>query len=208
MNCQSARQSTAAKILASIIFFGLFFSTVANAATWYVDGTASGLGDGTSWTNAWTSLAAIVGITPGDTIYISGGPSGSTQTYSLSSSWIPAGGILGSRVTYQIGQDASHNGIAIFSYTGSTATAWFTHTNYANVIGDAGDGAMHFKLSNFAQGFNTISDVRLAYLNLNGASENSLNPANNMELDHLASTVTDMNSDHFLYANFAVCSNK
>lgn len=67
-----------------IWLFALFsyatFSSVAHAASWYVDNAATGSGSGTSWTNAWTSLATInwTSVAPGDTVYISGGTTSKT----------------------------------------------------------------------------------------------------------------------------------
>ena len=53
----------------------LFIAFDAHATTWYLDNTATGANNGTSWANAWTSLAVINSVQPGDTVYISGGPS-------------------------------------------------------------------------------------------------------------------------------------
>lgn len=52
---------------------------------WYVDNTASGSNNGTSWTNAWTSLANInwSSIHAGDNIYISGGTNGKVYNEQL-----------------------------------------------------------------------------------------------------------------------------
>jgi hypothetical protein len=91
------------------------FSASLGAATWYVDGTANGANSGTSWADAWTTLTAVKGIGPGDTVYISGGPSGSSQTYTLAGSWSLKSGTEDNPITYQIGQDDRHNGTAIFS---------------------------------------------------------------------------------------------
>ena len=119
------------------------FAIPACAALWYVDSTASGTHNGTSWATAWTNVTSVTGISAGDTIYISGGASGSSQNYPVSS-WVPAEGTSGSPVTYQIGQDSSHNGTAIFTGSGT----WISKLQYCNVVGDAGDGNRHFSLCN------------------------------------------------------------
>lgn len=58
-------------VLVLLLSFPLF------ATNWYVDKNATGSNNGTSWTNAWKSFAAINwgSIQPGDFIYISGGTS-------------------------------------------------------------------------------------------------------------------------------------
>ncbi len=37
-------------------------------ATYYVDNTAAGAADGTSWTDAWTSITSVAGLSAGDTV--------------------------------------------------------------------------------------------------------------------------------------------
>ncbi|HLX96280.1 MAG TPA: hypothetical protein VKU37_11105, partial [Verrucomicrobiae bacterium] len=74
------------RVLGGILLFFTLFS--AGATTWYVDSTVSASGTGTSWATAWKALSNITGVKAGDTVYISGGPSGSSQTYSVSS-WAP-----------------------------------------------------------------------------------------------------------------------
>lgn len=59
------------------------------AANWYVDNAATGSNNGTSWTNAWTSLSAInwASISAGDNIYLSDGTYNETMTIGASGSW-------------------------------------------------------------------------------------------------------------------------
>jgi hypothetical protein len=82
----------------------------AEATTWYVDNTAGGSNNGTSWSNAWTSISAIKVASGGDTVYFSGGSTNSSQTYT-----VPSGGWSPASTTYQTGQDAAHNGMVIFT---------------------------------------------------------------------------------------------
>jgi hypothetical protein len=118
----------------------------ADAATWYVDNAATGAGTGTTWANAWTSIGMISGVHAGDVVYISGGPAGSSRTYTLSSTWTPAGGVAGNPITYQIAQDSAHNGTAVFRVTSPVAWIGGGPQNII-VSGNAGDGAMHFQVS-------------------------------------------------------------
>jgi len=142
------------------------------AATWYVDGSVATSGNGTSWATAWMRLSNISStVAAGDTVYISGGPSGSSLTYSIGAIWTPKGGTAGNPITYQIGQDASHNGKAIFS-----GTAGFLNTTVQNVTisGDAGDGARHFQTSGLTYIIYNASGaqngVRLSYINFGNIS--------------------------------------
>jgi hypothetical protein len=107
------------KKLLLVLMLGLA-SYSAPAATWYVDNTATGSNDGTSWANAWKSIAAIAGVSAGDTVYFSGGPTASSQTYMVpTGGWTPAGGTAGHPITYQTAQDSSHNGNVILTAGGN-----------------------------------------------------------------------------------------
>jgi hypothetical protein len=130
----------------------------ANASTWYVDSSVTASGNGTAWTNAWKALSNISGVKAGDTVYISGGVSGASQTYAVSG-WRPIMGTTGSPVTYQIGQDALHNGTAIFSGSGNWLSGWLQNVT---ISGNAGDGKMHFSLANPA---NNVSYYNEAWSN-------------------------------------------
>lgn len=88
----------------------------ANATLWYVDNAAGGTNAGTSWTNAWQSIATLVAnwasVQPGDTVYISGGTT--SKTYNEVFTSIKSG-TAGNVITVRTGQDANHNGTVIIN---------------------------------------------------------------------------------------------
>lgn len=147
-----------------------FVGPIAFGATWFVDSRATGLGNGTSWANAWTNVSNISGVTAGDKVYISGGASGSSQTYTLSAAWNPPSGSARNRITYQIGQDSAHNGLAIFN--GGGGATWLGSPSYVNIIGDAGDGRRHFQVTgcsilitpSYSGSTPSFDQLRLAYI--------------------------------------------
>jgi len=179
----------------------VFLAISAQAKTCYVDSAATGANDGTSWASAWTSLSAIKGLAAGDTVYISGGASGSTRTYSQSG-WAPAGGTASNPITYQIGQDSSHNGTALFTGSGT----WLGTINNLIISGDAGDGGTHFALAastNSASPFSVVisttssTHIRISYLNCGQMSGGSMSPfyfglsgCTAIELDHIYLYIT------------------
>ena len=204
-----------------VCFWAILIATNAAAATWYVDSSATGANNGTNWTNAWTSLSSASGssVHAGDTVYISGGPAGSYRTYTVSS-WIPKGGTAGNPITYQIGQDASHNGTAAFIGTGT----WL-HGSLAGIVisGDAGDGKMHFTIANpstgnpsdpttwicpFAtilEGYSTGTDnyLRISYVNfgvnLTGSSLVLTSGGTGNEFDHIFCNFSNLTSGDIIF---------
>jgi hypothetical protein len=158
-------------LLATLCF--CLLATVASASTWYIDGNAAGSHNGTSWANAWKTMGAITGISAGDTVFISGGSNGLSQTYTLGGPFpFVKGTASNSPTTYQIGQDPSHNGVAIFDCGGG---AFFTG-NMINVTisGNAGDSIKHFAATDLAgvdlDGAGTyISNTIITYIDF-GAS--------------------------------------
>ena len=203
------------KLLLSLTLcaLALFLCPAAQAATWYVDSTATGSNNGTSWANAWTNIDQINGVGVGDVVYISGGPSGSTRTYTMTNYWKPAGGTVSSRITYQIGQDAAHNGTAIFNAVTPGAT-WIdlsneTPSSNINISGDAGDGLMHFKLVGYGSAIysDKVSNFHISYIDASsgigdgGALFENPNPSG-VEIDHWNVLVSDMNADRFMFALF------
>lgn len=190
----------------SIFSFALA-AQVAGAGTWYVDSSVSSSGNGASWSTAWKNVSNISGVSAGDTVYISGGPAGSSRTYTVSY-WTPAGGAAGNRITYQIGQDSTHNGTAYFNCSGGT---WVFPGNYVVINGDAGDGNMHFALTN-AGGIMyssvSITGVKISYVNGGNALVNLAldvgGSASQFEFDHCYAYVSlsNQNVDHFSNISF------
>ncbi|MCU0590041.1 MAG: hypothetical protein MUC57_01025 [Desulfobacterales bacterium] len=168
------------------------------AANWYVDSSAQGASNGTSWSNAWTNFSQITGVSGGDTIYISGGASGSSKTYSVSTV-TPIAGTPGKPVTYRIGQEASHNGTAIFNTTGGA------FVNKANVVvsGDAGDNQMHFVFGNGSRPLDSNGDnIRISYVNCGNRQYGFFNNGGtNITIDHVYFRKVDGGEDRFAYLN-------
>jgi hypothetical protein len=179
--------------LASICFAAVL-ATVGHATTWYVDSSATGLHNGTSWANAWANVTAVSGVQPGDVVNVSGGPSGGTQTYNLSGTWTPLGGTPDSPVTYQIGQDSRHNGTAVFHMT--SVIRWIGNGPQNCIVsGNAGDGKQHFQVSQIGSVTNVMDPfdlagggfVRLSYINFTTQSDGfqlDTIPVGQIEVDH------------------------
>ena len=179
----------------------LVVSPFCRAALFYLDSSNGGTHNGTSWATAWNDVSQITGVGAGDTIYISGGASGGSQTYTRTTYWVPPSGSGSGVVTLQIGQDALHNGTAIFNATSSTN--WITGMDYFYVSGDAGDSQCHIKLTGsfYAMGDN-CSHTRVSYVEadtLTGLSYAMIwtSSATGMEFDHNLVKVTDLSSSDY-----------
>ena len=186
-----------------------------NAAFWFVDSSVSTSGNGVTWGTAWKNISNITGVAAGDTIYISGGPSGSSQSYPVLSGWASTAGVAGNPITYQIGQDVQHNGMAIFTGSG---VFFGNNINPINVafVGDAGDGSPHFRITGFSEiiednnSGRTLSNWRFAYVDVPGlavpANGRGFNPtqSTSMEMDHCRFVVSSSNGDKFMNMNRAL----
>jgi hypothetical protein len=208
LNGHNAKRSVPAKMRFFVLMFSLMLIS-GKAATWYVDSSVSSSGNGTSWANAWENISNISGVKAGDIVYISGGANGSSQTYNMSGTWTPAGGSAGTPVTYQIGQDSSHNGTAIFS----GSNVFLGAANNVVVSGNAGDGAMHFQTSGYsviAWVQSSLSNLRISYINFgqmagSGGSSGDviyLAPVNGLEFDHNYVYLSSPTANSFAYFSF------
>jgi hypothetical protein len=132
----------------------ILMSVTANAqqVSWYVDNALfTGNNDGTSWANAWHSLAAVswTSIRPGDTVYISGGVTNKTYT----DSWtVGASGSPSLPITIAVDAgNPSHNGTVIFDYDSdkdsSTKVGVAVNRNYITFNGNV-SGANHIQFKN------------------------------------------------------------
>jgi hypothetical protein len=158
---------TLARVLITVFAY-VVLAASASAATWYVDSSVSASGNGQSWPAAFKTVQeGSSHASPGDTVYISGGGVGATRTYSVVA-WTPASGTSGNLITYRIGQEAGYKeGTAIFAGNGSDF--WLmAPVAYVVISGDAGDGKMHFALSNQGGGIYSsafpIHHTRFCYI--------------------------------------------
>jgi parallel beta-helix repeat protein len=87
-------------------------SAASLGSAYYVDLDASGLNNGTSWVDAWSSFGSIDWgvIQGGDTLYISGGTSSKTYSEMLD---VNASGVEGNPIIITSGIDAGHKGEVI-----------------------------------------------------------------------------------------------
>jgi parallel beta-helix repeat protein len=87
-------------------------STAVAGRAYYVDSDASGLNNGTSWADAWSSFGSIDWgvIQSGNTLYISGGTSSKTYSEMLD---VKASGVEDNPIIITTGIDDGHNGEVI-----------------------------------------------------------------------------------------------
>ena len=97
------------------------------------------------------------------------------------------GSSASARTSYLIGQDSLHNGKANINYGGASFIP--TVIQNVNIVGDAGDGQMHFVLSSISQiGYvsSAVANFRIGYVNMGSSSVGF----------YFASSVSGMEFDH------------
>jgi len=199
------KQKLAGRVLIPTLLLSLLSACTHTNTVWYVDGEAKGAKNGKSWTNAWSSLDAIKGVRGGDVVYISGGPAGQTRLYTASS-WRPPRGNAKAQILYQIGQDSAHNGTAVFDCRNGS---WLGRVSYVTLSGDAGDGHMHYALTNCGAValLNHSVNVTISYINMGavtvgGGNQGGVidaNPVTGLQIDHCYCVVWNTVADHFSY---------
>jgi len=134
-----------------VIQTGITCEAIGGAKCWYIDSTATGMNNGSNWTNAWQSFASInwLNIKPGDFIYISGGATSKTYTESWT---VGASGNSTAQLTIKPGQNTGHNGMVIFDYNSYGDNALITgitinNRNYLTFKGTVGTES-HFQIKN------------------------------------------------------------
>jgi len=144
---------------------------------WYVDSAATGANNGTSWADAWPSFGSITtAIAPGDTIYVSGGASGGTKTYT-GGCIIPKAGTSGNPISFRIdAANTSHNGTVIVDMAASSPMSGYvfgmkSHIHWNGNVG----GERHFIFRNaynpakrteaiFFRSTSALTGVKMTYL--------------------------------------------
>jgi hypothetical protein len=172
-------------LFAFLICFAVLPFTAAHAATWYVDNTATGTGNGTSWTNAWKSFSAIAwsSIKPGDTIYISGGTTSKIYKEVLN----PAtSGTDSSPIYIKPGQTSPHNGVVTITAAAGASSGGIRLTkNNIDINGNVG-GKCNIRVTGCTQNgvYATGYGLSLQYLEIDNNGNSSASSADGNGIRH------------------------
>lgn len=137
------------------------------ATAWYVNNTASGSNNGTSWTNAWESFADIAwaSVAAGDTIYISGGSTSKTyyETLTIGKGGTGTGAMINIDVGANSASPSGHAGTVIID-GGDTRTrgifnSWSGY-DYIHINGLDGSGDIRLQVQNTVTETDGAIDMR------------------------------------------------
>ncbi len=122
----------------------LLFNNLMYSAEWFIDKDAAG-GNGISWTQAWKSFKDInwSSISPGDTLFISGGNSSKTYYETLT---IEKAGNSSNFMTIKVGRESGHNGTVIIDAQ-RNRTNCIVPNSFTEINGNLG-GNIHLKCIN------------------------------------------------------------
>jgi hypothetical protein len=196
----------------NMVIFGamILFAAVSTQATnWYVDNTVSGgLANGTSWANAWHSMASIGwgSVKAGDTVYISGGAASQIYYETLT---IGASGNSGSPITISVGRDAGHTGQVIIDGQSSNGNG-INLASYVTITGDNGSGSTNLVIRNFIDSANNWNGIGIYGDGFSGVT------IQNVEIYAVNDGITDIYPDltqisfcyfHNIEGDHAICLN-
>lgn len=181
-----------------LILFIILLATQSWATTFYVDNAATGSNNGTSWSNAWESLANIswASVQAGDTIYISGGAE--TKTYS-ERLVVGSSGTAGNPITIQVGQDEGHTGVVVLDGTsvGNYYGIAIAAKSYIKISGQVGSGiGTNMKIQNFYySGVNitgSSSNIEIAYIETEQNNQANGSGSHGLYVNNPATLVTGL----------------
>jgi len=103
----------------------------------FIDPLATGLNNGTSWTNAWTSTSSVVWGSDWDSLFISGGTTSQVYTTALS---IAGNGTASQYRVVTKGKSSGHNGEVIFRRTSNPTISPSGTRSYVSIENLTVDG--------------------------------------------------------------------
>ena len=167
-------------IIVALLISTLCISSIALAGqSWYVDNLVASSGNGQSWSTAWKTFSNINygSVSCGDTIYISGGHSGTTQTYTTLLAIDKTCTNKDSPLTITVGTDPDHNGTV--KITGVPIGISISEKNYIKIDGQSGeDEKRHIEIAGttsygiYVSGASSYNIFKYLYLHDIGSDDN------------------------------------